>query len=262
MTTSSNNTESKTNDPTPAKTTTDPGSGYSDPNKVEADKVDPTPAGPEFDNNGYEITPDPEKKPEVDPEPAKDPEKKEDPSTGYSKDQVDPEPAKDPEKKPEVDPEADPKKDEDKLKEEINTALGDYADKELISEFAIKNNMTKEQVEAYVTLMKAEDSKFAEEKETQRVAQRSSWKKELMDDNSFGGDNFDINVDRVEKVLTNFMPNTKKVLTERGSMLPPYIMRDLLSVSKALNPNTKLVNGDPSKPVEKEDGNFLDNMYE
>ena len=41
-----------------------------------------------------------------------------------------------------------------------------------------------------------------------------------MTDPEFGGENFDKNVDRVEKVLEKYMPNMKKVLTERGSMLP------------------------------------------
>jgi hypothetical protein len=42
--------------------------------------------------------------------------------------------------------------------------------------------------------------------------------------------------------------------------LPPYIMRDFLSLAKALNPTTKLVTGEPSE-VKKEEGNFLDDMY-
>jgi len=45
-------------------------------------------------------------------------------------------------------------------------------------------------------------------------------------------------------------------------MLPPYIMRDLLALDKVLNPKTKLVGGDPSEPIKKSDGNFLDEMYE
>lgn len=258
MTTSSNSTELTNNDP-PA-TTTDPGTGYADPvKKTEIALVDP--AEPKLDDNGYEIIPDPAdavktepKTPVADPEPVKV-----DPSSGYSKDQKFP----DPTKKTEVDPDPkEPVTDEVKLKADIDEALGDYADKELISQFAIDNKMTKEQVTAYVALMKTEDSKAVEHEENNRKEIRSGWKKELMDDTTFGGDNFDINVDRVEKVLTNFMPNTRKVLTDRGNMLPPYIMRDLLTISKSLNPTTVLVNGDPSKPVKKENDNFLDGMYE
>jgi len=233
----------------------------------------------EFDENGYEkakVETSSEQddngagkdtsEPDVD---TKEDDKVQKPATGYGDD---PEEDDDKSKKSEDDKTKtdDEKKDDSKEEqkdlneEEVKSALGelpDGYDKDSISKFALDNKLTKEQIEAYVEYSKNETEELKKSQAAQVKAQRDSWKKELTTDTEFGGENFDKNVDRVEKVLEKFMPDTKKVLTERGTMLPPYIMRDLLKVSKALNPTTKLVNGDPSKSVEKE-GNFLDEMYE
>lgn len=227
--------------PTPPNTTTtttiaspEGASGYVDPNK----KVEP----------------------EVKPEdkPVKEPEVK-DPSTGYKK--VEGEPEVKPEVKtvPEVKP--GDKTPEQILKEEIDTALGDLPDKETISAFAIEHKLTKDQVQAYVGLRKSEDAKFLQDNADRVKETREGWTNELKDDPDFGGENFDKNVDRVEKVYDEYMPNTKKALTGKGNVLPPYIMRDLLSLSKTLNPTTDLITGDASVPAKKEE-NFLDTYYE
>jgi hypothetical protein len=210
---------------------------------------------------GYEITPKPEEKPAEPVEEKPVEPVVEDKSTGYNDDPEEKKPVVEDKKPEEKKPDEGEKTPEEVRATEINESLGDRADKESIAKFAIENNMTKEQVTAYVTMRDAEEAQWDADEKAAVQAKRSAWKKELLDDPSFGGDNFDINVDKVDKVLNNLMPNTKKVLTERGDMLPPYIMRDLLEVSKALNPTTTLVNGDPSKPVAKEEGNFLDSMY-
>jgi hypothetical protein len=218
------------------------------------------------DDFGYEVekTEEPVKKSE---EPAKKEEpKKEEKSekvlTGYGDD----EPAKEEPKKEE--PPKEEKKPEDMTDEEkaakeiseVVKSLGDEFDKEKIQKFAIENKMTKDQVSAYVKLTN-DEAKAAKEAQDKFIKeQRKTWKKELQEDPEFGGEHFDLNVDRVEKLLVSQMPNTKKILTERGSMMPPYIMKDLLSLAKALNPKTNFVGGEPSEP-KKEEGNFLDDLY-
>jgi hypothetical protein len=183
-------------------------------------------------------------------------------ATGYGDDEeevVDPakvEPPKE-EKKPED------MTDEEKAAKEISDAvkaLGDDPSAEKIKKFAVENKMTKAQVEAYVKLVKDDQAEAVKAQQEFVKEQRKTWKKELKDDPDFGGEHFDLNVDRVEKILASQMPNTKKILTERGSMMPPYLMKDLLGLAKALNPKTDFVGGEPSEP-KKEEKNFLDDLY-
>jgi len=157
--------------------------------------------------------------------------------------------------------EADKKAAEGISKEDIDTTLGDLYDKDIVSKFMVDNKMTKAQVEAYVQLRKSEDAKLIKDSEDKIAETRASWLTELKTDADFGGENFEANVDRAEKVLEEFLPNTKKALTGRGSMMPPYIMRDLLALYKTMNPTTKLITGDPIELVKKESGNFLTDMY-
>lgn len=251
---------STNNTPSNQAATNPPASGYVDPNATPpvVDPVDPPKDN--VDDFGYDTPKDPPKDP-VDP--PKDPPKEEviDPATGYkkdvSKDPVDP--PKDPPKDPVVDP-VDPPVSEEDLKKQFDAVLGDHPSKDLISKFAIDNKMTKEQVENYATLIKAEDAQVVKNQEAQVKATRDGWDKELREDKDFGGENFPKSLDRVEKLMAEFMPNTKKALTDNGGMLPPYFMRDLLSLSQALNPTTELVGGQPPKPV-VEEKNFLDEMY-
>jgi len=209
-----------------------------------------------LDEFGYKKNDEPTKKPEENK--AKEPEadkKIETPATGYGKEETPSEPEKEEVKEPTTE--------EEKAKAELDELVKDLPEainKEEVTKFALENKLTKEQVVAYKNYV-AKNLKDAEAKQKEAVkAQRSEWKKELTTDPEFGGENFDKNVDRVEKVLENYMPNMKKVLTERGSMLPPYVMRDLLALSKILNPTTTLVSGDPIQP-EETDKNFLDDMY-
>lgn len=185
------------------------------------------------------------------------------PATGYGKEEEEVKPTEEVKA-----PVVEEKKSEDLTEEEKNKKevsdviknLDDGYNKDKITKFALDNKLSKAQLEAYVNLTKEEDQAFTKAQEEAKKTQKKAWRDELMKDAEFGGENFDKNVDRVEKVLQNYMPNTKKILTEKGSMLPPYIMRDFLGLAKALNPTTTLVTGSPAAPKE-EDGNFLDNMY-
>lgn len=153
---------------------------------------------------------------------------------------------------------------EEKTKKEISDTiknLGEGYDKKKIESFAVDNKLTPAQLAAYVKLTKEEDAVAARTQLERTAAQRKAWKEELANDPEFGGEHFDKNVDRVGKLLQNNMPNLKKHLTDKGGVLPPYIMKDLLAVSKALNPTTKFVGGEPIVPP-TEDKNYLDDLYE
>ncbi len=231
--------------------------GYNEP-KVEPKTEE---SNPGVDDFGY-ATPEVKPEPKVeDKKPVEDDKPIEKAATGYAKtEEVKPEPKVE-DKKP-----ADevPPTDEEKVKKELTEAIKDLpetVDKEKVSKFALENKLTKEQLQAYTELVKEDQKNFEISQKEAVQAQRTEWKNELVNDPEFGGENFDKNVDRVEKVLEKYMPNMKKVLTERGTMLPPYIMRDFLALSKVLNPTTTLVMGNPSE-TENDSKNFLDEMYE
>lgn len=248
---------------TETKTTTDTSpSGYGEaPPAVETPEVET----PKTDDFGYDTpkveTPVEEVKTDElkTDTPAEEP-KVEKPATGYDTPAEEVKVEKPAEEKVKEEEVKTDEKTQEQLKEEIDQVLGELGDydKKLISEFAAENKMSKEQVQAYVKMVKSENDKG----QINAKEQRNTWKKELLSDGEFGGndENFDKNVQRVEQILEKHLPNTKKILTDRGSMLPPYIMKDLLGLHKMLNPTTELVNGDASKPVEKK-GNFLDEMY-
>lgn len=127
-----------------------------------------------------------------------------------------------------------------------------------VKDFAKKHSLSKEAAQEYLDIRKNEydtfekqkiDSKKSFELEKQKI--RSDWHKELKEDPTFGGEKFSYNILRSEKVLQDFMPGTKKMLTERGSMLPPYVMRDLAKLADHLYSTEKLTQGDPITPNEQ-----------
>lgn len=202
---------------------------------------------------GYEEDPPAPPAPPAPPEPPKD-EKIEDPVTGYGKDI--PEPKDD----PPAPPAADPKD------AEIEKHLGEGLPKEeveKIKSFAKTNEMTEKQIKAYGDLRRQEIQAEQErqsnldkehEKERQRIFR--GWQEELRKDPAFGGENFESNVTLVEKLVHNHLPEYKKRLTEAGGMMPPYLMRDLAKLAKAVYKTEPLVHGDPVLPPAepKDDG--------
>jgi hypothetical protein len=139
--------------------------------------------------------------------------------------------------------------------------------------YAKKHGVTKEAAQEMLDDRKAELTSRANEKvefqknvEKQAAKTRDDWEQELKTDPKFGGENFVSNVHKAEKVLQQNMPNTKKMLTERGTKLPPYVMRDLLAMYDLLYGTEKLTLGESIKPpvVEKEDDpyGFLPEMYQ
>lgn len=263
MTTSSNGTESNTD------------------SQIPANMPKPTPTAEPTGNTdefGYDNPTPPVKAdepPVVKDEPPKDepakgdepPKKVEKTVTGYDDEDED-----EPAKKDETPPKKEDKKDEpgdqtdeEKIKASIAEAvksLGDGYNKEAIVKLALENKMTKDQVEAYVKFQAAEDEKALKAHEQRVKEQRKQWKEELKTDKEFAGekgDQFDKSVLKVNQLLEK-MPNTKKVLTDKGGMLPPYLMKDFLALAKALNPTQKFEGGEPPAPAE-EPKNWMDEFY-
>lgn len=259
MNNSTNDTNSKTNSTTET-TNEKTNTGYVEKTDTVVEtspKIEST--DDNLDDLGYEKIPSEKSPVEAKPAEEEDP-KVEKAATGYDDKPEETKPVE--ESKPaEEKPPGELTEEEKYAKEiaEVSKNLSDNYDKEKINKFAIEHKLTKAQLEAYVKLTKEDEAANIKRQEQLVKQQRNTWKTELKNDPEFGGENFIKNVDRVEKVLEKYLPDTKKVLTERGSMLPPYIMRDFLRLSKVLNPTTKLVTGE-SKEVKKE-GNFLDEMY-
>lgn len=230
------------------------------PEKPAAPASDP-PAqegGDKFDDFGYPIQTKEEPPKEGDPKPpgdkpaeapAAEPKKVEKPATGYAGEppKVDPPPAA-PEKPAEPD-------DFDKALEGLPKE-----ESSKIKEFAKKHNVSVEIAKEFGNLRKDEMKDLAKkadewvaEQQRKVIETRAAWHKELRDDPTFGGEKFNHNVAMSERVLEEFMPGTKKALTEQGSVLPPYVMRDLANLGKHLYATEKLVTGEPSKPEESKD---------
>lgn len=255
MKTSENTTESKTDLTVPPVTTT---------------TVDtPSEDGKTYDDLGYEVVAAAPVIPEVVVPPVvevippvtevKDETKVEKTATGYGAEE--PEEVVPPvEEKPKT---PEQLTEEEKIKTEITETIKDLGvgwDKEKITKFAIDNKLSKDQLAAYVKMAKDDDTASATAEKARVTAQRKEWNKSLKDDPEFGGEHFDKNVDRVEKLLEKNLPNTKKALTDKKGMLPPYLMRDLLSLAKVLNPTTPLVKGGAPAPKVETQG-YLDELY-
>lgn len=253
--------------PTPTEVTPPVPAPVEEPKAGEVDDLGYTiPAAPE----STEVTPSEEPKTPTPDEKTKDDKTgydKDEDSTGYGKEDETKEPKPEDKKPNEEDKGEEDKTDEEKAAEEVEAnikkhleELPENFDRERVAAFAKENGMTDKQVEAYVKLEKENHASLVTERAEAIKEQRKAWKGELQGDPEFGGENFDKNVDRVNKVLDKYMPDTKKVLTERGTMLPPYIMRDFLKLDKILNPTSKLPTGEPPA-VKKEEVSLLDEMY-
>lgn len=143
-----------------------------------------------------------------------------------------------------------PVEDKNKLEYEIDVKELDTPLVDKIKDFAKKNNLTKEQAQAYADMTKSEQVAFKQsiadynkKLDTDRTNTRALWQEELKKDTDFGGANFDKNVGKVNKFINEFMPETKKVLTERQSMLPPSVMRDISKLADKVYASDKFVPG-------------------
>lgn len=202
----------------------------------------------EFDELGYKIIP----KVETPKDPAVVPpvEKKLEDKTGYEK-----EPVVEVVVPPVVAPVVPP------VLDDIDKALVGLPkqDADDIKAFAVENNLTPEvaqkwaaKVKANIELQKVHASNMEKQVEQQKQQTRALWYKDLKDSQDFGGADFDKNVLKANKVLTEFMPQTEKALTQAKSVLPPYVMRDLAKMADHLYATDKLTVGDPIVPTQDE----------
>lgn len=220
------------------------------------------PQEPQLDEYGYVKDPSlPAAPAEAKPEtPAEEVvEEIKDPVSGYTK-EAPPEPEPEPEAPPPPEPEV-------KLEYELDGKGLDVKEVNKFKEFALKHKLPKEAAQELLDQKSAEvkaaekiaaDNKAAQEKAVQAV--KSNWHKELLNHPTFGGDKFDKNIMMAEKVLAEFLPETRKALTERKSMLPPYVMRDLAQLAAKLYRPEKMIQGDAihaEKPVENKEDDHL-----
>jgi len=205
--------------------------------------------GDQLDDFGYAITAEETQgKPDAKGDAPKAPEKPEpeEPVTGYGKKPLEA-PAEEEKKKDEPPPVKD--------ELELNTEGVPKEEIEKVRTFAKQHKVSKEIAQAFLELRKGEikaqaeaDAKAAADYEKAKKRQWAEWDKELRADQTFGGDKFEFNLNRVEKVMSEFMVNTKKRLTESKGVLPPYLMRDLAKLADRLYETEKFVQGESTKP--------------
>ena len=127
-----------------------------------------------------------------------------------------------------------------------------------LKEFAKAHKLPKNVIKAMVESKKAEIAKAqalikSQEKEIEqtRLKIKKQWHDELLKDPHFGGEKFNHSVKRVNKLLNEFLVETKNKLTEAGSMLPPYVMRDLAKLADRVYKTESFTQGEPPKPKEE-----------
>jgi hypothetical protein len=159
-------------------------------------------------------------------------------------------------KKPDEQKVDDKKPDEKKPDEESFEIKVEGLEKEeldKLNQFAKQHKVSKEVAQAYAE-NRARELKEAQLAYDKQVSEtKRQWHNELKTDPTFGGEKYGYNVMQAEKVLEDFMPGLKKSLTERGAMLPPYVMKDLANLANTLYANDKFVNGDPSGTKDEKD---------
>lgn len=237
-----------------AANNTPPPNNENDPSKKPPNDPPPQDDGLGFynqskDDKGGEANPGGKKEGEATPpkDEKKDETKPEDQVSGYGA-----EPPKDGAKdeKPSEPPKQDPPKDEG-LGYELDLKEVEKSTAEALLKIAKEQKLSKEQAEAFVQFKKQEikaqadaDAKYEEEYKAAQIKQKQDWYNELKNDADFGKDKFNHSVARVEKFISEMMPDTKKVLTERRSMLPPYVMKDILRTANKFYDNGKFVQGE------------------
>lgn len=233
--------------------------------------VEPPPTAPpvvppveeKFDSHGYPIAnPPPEVPPKEDPSPTfpkpgekppEDPPPAEpSPAVGYDKPPEAAPKVEDPAKPPEPAKEGDLKvEDKGELTDEEVTGVLAFANKHKLAQSVVDAMISERKAE--VETWKANNVKLEQNAQNAAKVKQNKWYDELKADPDFGGENFKVNVKKVDKLVADFMPNIKKELTKGGGMLPPYIMRDFFKLANHLHKTETLVEGDPAAEKAKEE---------
>lgn len=153
-------------------------------------------------------------------------------------------------------PATDPAKDEkpaqvdatvvdEKLYEGLEKETADAA-----KEFITANKLNPEAAKAALDFLKKQSGALETYKagEAQRIqeartAQKTQWFNELKTDKEFGGENFNKNLSKAEKVINNHMSGFKNILTTTKGMVPPNVMKDLAKMHDVLYGTEPMVSG-------------------
>ncbi len=135
-------------------------------------------------------------------------------------------------------------------------------DKKTLSDFIKTHKLPKEASQALVDLRKTESEKikaFAAEHDKKmkdlEAEVKRGWIKELKEDKDFGGTNFAHSIKAAEKVMSEFLPNTKIKLTGADKMVPPYLMKDLAALHKKLYSKEKFDSNGNNATPDSDDNN-------
>ena len=187
-------------------------------------------------------------------------------STGYLDENGEPKseekPKEDPPKKEEPPKtEEKPGEGEELLKDVKFEGVNDE-DKKTLSDFIKTHKLPKEAAQAMVDLRKTESEKikaFAAEHDKKmkdlEAEVKRGWIKELKEDKDFGGTNFAHSIKAAEKVMSEFLPNTKIKLTGADKMVPPYLMKDLAALHKKLYSKEKFDSNGNNPTPDSDDNN-------
>jgi hypothetical protein len=223
----------------------------------------------QYDELGYEIIPkkaadqkEGEKTKEGDPKEkaaSKEPEKVENPATGYG--DKPPEVVEEPPPKKADEPPKPPPTDLEKKLEGLHSSFANQV-KQQMTELDLKG----EQLDKFIAFKKQEQKDletFIQNQETENKRQEKirnqKWDKELRDDPAFGGDKFPTNLTRTEKILDQYGPEFKKELTDAKQMLRPSVMRMLARIADDVYPDRQMVHGDPPAPEQNDKDDKADN---
>lgn len=210
------------------------------PVKADGDK----PVESKLDFYGKEPGKAPEKKPDEKKDASEKSEEVE-PGTGYG---AEPPKVEDPPKDPPKDPPTPPvPTDLDKKLEGLNEGFA-----KIVKEQATDLGLEGEKLDKFIALKKTEQAAAVKwqqdqqaEMKRQENAKHAAWDKELREDPTFGGQNFNINRTRAEKILDEYGGEFKKELTTNKVMVRPSVMRMLARIADDVWPDRKELNGDP-----------------
>ena len=137
-----------------------------------------------------------------------------------------------------------------------------------VKDFATKNKLTPEATKEVAEFLKAQGNAVEKYKASEgeriqqaRADQKKEWYNNLKVDKEFGGENFDKNIKKAEKVINTHLTGFKNILTTSKGMVPPDIMKDLAKVHDALFGTEPMVSGGVDRGASTDPIEQLNNFY-
>lgn len=122
-----------------------------------------------------------------------------------------------------------------------------------LREFGTTHKFNKEQTQALVDkrkeILDANAKSEADHKELVKKTY-AAWEKELKEDPVFGKENYATNIHNINKLLTDFMPDTTKELTESGRRISSIQMKEFAKIASKLYGEGELNEGSGTKQGE------------